>query len=157
MPTQQFIGNILDTERDILVHQVNGLGVMGAGLAKQIATRYPHVEIAYKKFVNAEASAPEDLLGTSLIVPANERLDIANVFGQARVGRDKRQTDYKALERALLAVAIRAQSENKTVAIPYKLGCGLAGGDWDVVSEMIDRAFDGVDVGIYHYTPGVSR
>lgn len=157
MPITHKNGNILDTTCDILVHQVNGLGVMGAGLAKQIAERYPHVERAYKRFVQTDGATPEELLGACLLAPASDHLTIANVFGQARIGRQKRQTDYKALENALIAVTARAYAESKTVAIPHKLGCGLAGGDWDVVEPMIERIFEGVDVTIYHYTPGVRR
>lgn len=157
MPTNQIIGNILDTDCDIVVHQVNGLGVMGAGLAKQIAERYPHVERAYKRFVHAMNRTPEDLLGECFFAGASDTLRIANVFGQARIGRDKRQTDYDALKTALHVVARVAIRNNQSVAIPYKLGCGLAGGDWDVVEPMIDEVFAGVDVSIYHYTPGGRR
>lgn len=157
MPTKQLIGNILDTNCDLLVHQVNGLGVMGAGLAKQIAGRYPHVERDYKRFVLGGDRNAQDLLGECLILKASDTLRIANVFGQAGVGRDKRQTDYDALKRGLDAVANVARKEKLSVAIPYKLGCGLAGGNWDIVETMIDLAFANVDVSIYHYEPGASR
>ena len=43
-------GNILHSGADIIVQQVNCRGVMGAGLAKQIATRYPDVLAMYKKY-----------------------------------------------------------------------------------------------------------
>ena len=34
-------GDILQSDADIIVQQVNCRGVMGAGLAKQIASQYP--------------------------------------------------------------------------------------------------------------------
>ena len=43
-------GNILDSDADAILHQVNCQGVMGAGLAKQIRGRYPNV---YEKYKNA--------------------------------------------------------------------------------------------------------
>lgn len=35
--------NILNSTETILVHQVNCMGVMGAGLALQIARKYPNI------------------------------------------------------------------------------------------------------------------
>lgn len=37
------------------------------------------------------------------------------------------------------------------IGFPYKIGCGLAGGDWDVVSAIIEREFEGYEVEIYEY------
>ena len=36
-------GNLLDKQWDIFCHQVNCKGVMGSGIAKQIAEKYPEV------------------------------------------------------------------------------------------------------------------
>ncbi|WP_223260709.1 hypothetical protein [Bacillus sp. LNXM65] len=37
-------GNILEASEDIICHQVNCKGVMGAGLAKQIKSKYPNIQ-----------------------------------------------------------------------------------------------------------------
>ena len=42
------VGNILNAEESIICHQVNVDGVMGGGLAKQVANAYPNVEKEYK-------------------------------------------------------------------------------------------------------------
>ncbi|MDM5320060.1 hypothetical protein QUF57_08725 [Bacillus pumilus] len=42
-------GNILETSEDIICHQVNCKGVMGAGLAKQIKSKYLNVYKEYKQ------------------------------------------------------------------------------------------------------------
>lgn len=156
MPIQTKNTNILTTDADILVHQVNGLGVMGAGLAKQIAHKYPHVERAYKRFVHEHGGTPETLLGQHQFV-ATDDFTVANVFGQARIGRDRRQTNYNALEKGLERVAHTARSNELSVAIPYGIGCGLAGGEWQVVSSIIEKVFVDVDVTLYKFTPGASR
>lgn len=36
-------GNIFDSECDIITNPVNCIGIMGAGLAKQFAIRFPRV------------------------------------------------------------------------------------------------------------------
>lgn len=54
-----------------------------------------------------------------------------------------RHTDYNALKKALLNLKAFCEDEEVTeVGIPYKLGCGLAGGDWDgVVYPMLQELF----------------
>jgi hypothetical protein len=33
------------------------------------------------------------------------------------------------------------ENEKRSTAIPYKIGCGLAGGDWEVVKGIIVEVF----------------
>lgn len=51
------IGDALNTDCDILCHQVNLQGVMGGGIAKQIAQRFPNVESEYVNFEKKLANA----------------------------------------------------------------------------------------------------
>jgi len=37
------------------------------------------------------------------------------------------------------------------VGVPYKMGCGLAGGDWDIVLKILNRQSEKHDVDIYIY------
>ena len=70
---------------------------------------------------------------------------VVNIFGQDNFGRNKVYTDYKALEngfdkfikdyRNSLNIMPEVQIP---IAIPYKIGCGLAGGDWGSVSTILD-------------------
>lgn len=149
-------GNILDATEDIIVHQVNCLGVMGAGLAKQIAQRYPIVKDKYVTFCNTSASR-QSLLGELHLVDTGERKLVANVFGQFDIKKnrlDKRvYTDFQALKLGLERVRNFAEAQSMSVAIPTHIGCGLAGGDWDEIKPMIENVFagSGVEVKFYHY------
>lgn len=132
---------------DLIVHQTNCKGVMGAGLARQIRSRWPKVYEEYHRFCQRE----ETLLGQMLACQAYPGGPvICNCFGQEGYGTDKRYTDYGALKNALICVKELAVVMAKTVpgmkghanvAIPYGIGCGLAGGDWQVVSEIINCVF----------------
>ena len=135
------IGNIFSSNADIIVHQVNCQGVMGAGLAKQVKSKYPQVFQAYQQ----ECRKPEDsLLGSALIVDAQDGRYIANCFAQKGYGRQQQQTDYAALRSSLQAVRSFAEADPaKSVAIPYGIGCGLGGGDWRTVLEIITQTFAG--------------
>ena len=146
-------GNILNATEDIICHQVNCKGVMGSGLAKQIKDKYPECYQAYKEFL--QIYKPNKALGKSQIVPCNDGKFVVNIYGQLNYGIDKQHTDYKALWNGLDSVANAVininKYKNKTVAIPYGIGCGLGGGDWNIVYAIIQEIFDsyGCDVTIY--------
>lgn len=137
-----FDKDIFTCTEDIIVHQTNCQGVMGSGIAKQVKEKYPEVFNAYYHY--CKTHIVPDLLGTSLICEANDGKIIANVFGQNGFGAGL-QTDYDALRNALQEVHDFAKENKKSVAIPYKLGCGLAGGDWNKVFDMITDVFSDID------------
>ena len=137
-------GNILTfPERDedtIICHQVNCKGVMGAGLAKQVRDKWPVVFSKYKKVCGT------DKLGDFQMVQVAPRLYIANLFGQLNFGRDERQTNYAALTAALFGAM--KEHPNATFRVPYGLGCGLAGGNWVTVLNLIEEAANAWNVNV---------
>lgn len=139
-------GNLLDCTENIIVHQTNCQGVMGSGLAKQIKAKYKEVFNGYYHY--CKTNEPTKILGSALICEANDGKYIANVFGQLGYGEGL-QTDYAALENALKEVYEFAKEKNLSVAFPYKLSCGLAGGDWTKVEEMLNTIFTDVEAKIY--------
>lgn len=139
---KEFDGNILDSGADIICHQVNCQGAMGAGLAKQIRHRWPMVYKHYKNF--CDINNPYDNLGNVQLVRVSDKQYIANIFGQLNYGRwNVRYTDYDALRKGFDYLAQLQNKKKFRVAIPYGIGCGLAGGDWSVVRSDIDSAFCG--------------
>lgn len=143
-------GNILDAKEDIIGHQVNCHSVMGAGLAKQIKLKYPNVYKEYMWYCDSFKNDKQQLLGQCYIVETdNDDKYIANIFGQYGFGRHERQTNYVALEMGLKNLKRIAHEHDKSVALPYGLGCGLAGGSWDIVYEIIDYVFEDHEVTLY--------
>lgn len=144
-------GDVLTSGADVIAHQVNCFGVMGAGVAKQIRTKYPKVYAEYKKICDDNQNNI-GLLGLSHWVPIGERQWIANLFGQHGYGRGDVYTVYPALKTALLRTVRGCEELEEQVvhtvrlALPYKIGCGLAGGDWRVVLPMIQKISEDTDV-----------
>lgn len=139
-------GDIFNCTENIIVHQVNCQGVMGHGLALQVKEKYPEVFNAY--FHYCKTNKAEDILGTSLICEANDGKYIANIFGQINYGEGL-QTDYEKLENGLNEIKEFACEKNLSIAIPYKIGCGLAHGDWNIVSKIVRKVFSKMDANIY--------
>lgn len=136
-------GDILESKCDIICHQVNCKGKMGAGLAKQIKDKYPKVYDAYHRITEHKG---ESLLGTNQFVAVGSDgvspYYICNMFGQDGYGTNRLQTDYTALEKCLKDLSQIVKEHRFSVAIPYGIGCGLAGGDWRIVQSLIEKYFD---------------
>ena len=77
-----------------------------------------------------------------------------NLFGHYNYGTDKKYTNVDALERAFVDCKNFAEVCSYSIAIPFGIGCGLGGADWDTeVRPMIERVFKDFpnDVEIWSY------
>lgn len=122
------IGDILNVKNGIIVHQVNCQYTMGAGLAKQIKQKYPKHYYDYKN--------TKPFMGNIVITEISKSLYIIGIYGQNDYGRGLK-TNYEALEEGMKKVNEFRMLKNLPVYIPYKIGCGLAGGDWEIVKNII--------------------
>jgi O-acetyl-ADP-ribose deacetylase (regulator of RNase III) len=140
-------GNILNAIEDVRCQQVNCQGVMGAGLALQVKNKYLEVYNEYIK--TCKQTSPQKLLGSVQYIECHDGYIFANLFGQLNYGKGQQYTLYSALKNCLEYVHDRAKKYEETVAIPYGIGCGLAGGDWEIVYKMIESIFSDYEVTIY--------
>lgn len=137
-------GDLLKAEEDILVHQVNVEGIMGGGVARQIAEKYLNVEKEYIKFCKKYNNDYQQLRGKVDLIKEKGKY-VANMFSQ-----DKSfNTDYEAMEIALEKIRDYAKQENLTVAMPFKIGCGIAKGEFNLVLDVISKVFKGYKVVLY--------
>jgi len=141
--------DILTVKHGIIGHQVNCMGVMGAGLALSIRKAYPQAYDDYK-----EAHSKSRLFLGNIIVSeisTEPPFFIMHMCGQHLYGREGQYTNYKALEICLKKihkfrdVHYGAFGKYGTfggmlpIYFPYRIGCGLAGGNWKTVLEIIER------------------
>lgn len=139
-------GNLLSAKEKVIAHQVNCFGV-AAGLAGAIFRKWPTAEHDYQQLI--KRCPPKSLLGMAQLTGEQKdraRHVICNLFGQYEPGP---AYNPKRLEQALEMLGNTARIMKWSVALPYKLSCGIAGGDWDEVLEIIERTMDGVDCVIY--------
>lgn len=148
--------DLLKSDCNFIVHQVNCQGKMNKGIASQVAKRFPHVTSCYKEKVKNAKENNISLLGQIQVVSicgkGNQYL--VNLFGQDRYGNGK-QTDLTAVRRGLLKVRQLAEPYNLSVAIPYHMGCGLGGERWENIYPIIEDIFGNtnIDVEICEYVP----
>ncbi len=145
MSVEYYNGDIFEAPIDILIHQANCQNTMGSGIAKDIRARFPEVYEADCKTIKGDRNK----LGTAsfcCIRRPDTRIKVVyNMYGQYYYGRDRRYTDYEAYYNGLEYIKdyiMRSGKEKMTVGIPYKMGCNLAGGDWNICETMIRSVFN---------------
>jgi len=80
-------------------------------------------------------------LGTFTFVTING-LTIINAYTQYHYGGGGCLFDYNAFERIL--TQIKDKFPGVRIGLP-KIGCGLAGGDWEAVVQIIDRILPDIE------------
>jgi O-acetyl-ADP-ribose deacetylase (regulator of RNase III) len=139
-----------------IIHQCNCFHTMGAGIAKQIALRYPEAVEADRE----TRFGSRDKLGTFSVAitstaPPEKR--VYNLYGQFDFGTDSRKTSYDALVDGLAKVKSHAIGHDLTrIGIPHNIGCKLGGGNWSLVYKIVADTFQnesGLDLFICEYDP----
>ena len=130
-------GDLLESGCEMICHQVNEYGYMGAGIAKQIRAIYPQCYYEYNKY----CQKTNRLYGT-VYFHKDKNIIIANCFSQV-CGR----TDIPSLRKVLVELSKYCEKKKiKTIGIPYRYGSGLAVGDWDEILSWFKYYFSKSEV-----------
>lgn len=124
-------GDIFSTDLTAIGHGVNVYGLMGAGIAKIVADRYPNVLLPYQQACKDKSLVP----GGAQFVEVEDGFFILNLASQDKPGPYAR---LEWLESSLSsAVSFCEQEGLAGFAIP-RIGAGIGGLDWDAVQEVIN-------------------
>lgn len=143
--------------KKIIAHVCNDEGGWGAGFVLALDKMSPHPKQSYKQlhetWTDWYGLTFIPLGATQLVgIPeSNGGVYVYNMIAQHRTIRNQpRPLCYKSLEVALTKLAETAQQIGASVHMP-RIGCGLAGGDWNVVESIINRTLTlrDVDVTVY--------
>ncbi|MEY9864199.1 O-acetyl-ADP-ribose deacetylase (regulator of RNase III) [Catenulispora sp. GAS73] len=137
--------------RRIVAHVCNDAGGWGKGFVVAVSRRWREPEAAYRLWYR-ERAMNDFALGAVQLVPVAEDLFVANMIGQHgdRPRPGNPPVRYAAIETALTALGGRALDLGATVHMP-RIGCGLAGGQWELIEPLIEErlAARGVAVTVY--------
>lgn len=135
--------DLLEYPADFIVHQANCFHTMGAGIAAQIRAKYPEAYEADCRTRKGDSSK----LGEYSWAKTKDNKYIFNLYSQHTFGREIKQTNYDAMVEGLERIkkvaerSISIIGHNTVVAVPYKIGCNLGGGDWKIVRAIISAIF----------------
>jgi O-acetyl-ADP-ribose deacetylase (regulator of RNase III) len=110
---------------------------MGSGVAKAIREKWPRVYEDYKN----EEKFKGLYEGSTIYTTVAENLVVASTVTQEFYGRDKSKVyvDYHAIQCCFSWIRRAAENTGLPVHFPL-IGCGLANGNWGVVSSIIEEA-----------------
>jgi O-acetyl-ADP-ribose deacetylase (regulator of RNase III) len=135
----------------IICHVCNDVGAWGAGFVLALSARWPDLRDEYRGWYAARDGFR---LGAVQFVPVEPYIWVANMVGQrgTKAGSKGPPIRYEALTVGLAVVGQHAVAERATVHMP-RIGCGLAGGKWELVEPLIAEHLSekGVAVTVYDF------
>jgi O-acetyl-ADP-ribose deacetylase (regulator of RNase III) len=133
MPLTVKNGNILHATEPFIFHQCNVITKTARGVAKQIFQAFPQA--------NTYSSGYRRVFGTASFHPSLTKIKptIINAYAQRTPGKPKTREEMDGRRRTLERILFNLPSNVHSIAVPWKIGCGLAGGDWSQHLEMLQR------------------
>ncbi len=146
MSIKVLIGDLFESEAEILVNTVNCVGVMGKGIALQFKKRYPDMMKDYKARCD------------SGLVKLGKPYLYENMFGKSILNFPTKD-HWRAVSRLHDVInGLNYFIENyqswgvKSIAFP-PLGCGNGGLEWETVGRVIFQMLSHLDIDIEIYAP----
>jgi O-acetyl-ADP-ribose deacetylase (regulator of RNase III) len=154
--------NVLDIPEGIIVHGCNSHGVMGSGIALEIKNRFPEVFAEYRRVYEEQGNVLH--LGQIIPVQVADKKWIINAITQKDYGRvnKNRYASYDAIatvfenvnEFAIGRGGVFDQHDDTWNVCFPKIGAGLAQGNWNIISSIIDESLhDSIQKTLYIFTP----
>ncbi len=134
-------GDVLKSNAFVISHGCNCRGGFGAGIAYQIAKKYPHVREAYlAKYRETDSWK----LGDVQFVPLDDTKTsfIANCATQDTYRGPGVHFNEQAFKTCMEKV--KQFANGKSIAMP-KIGAGLARGNWERIEVILNQVFDAND------------
>lgn len=137
------------SEKSIIAHCCNNIGGWGAGFVIPLAEKYPQAEQMYREWYKAgtkKIDYIDDLwrsvkfeLGETQFVKTHAGY-VANIIGQDGIATcgSVPPIRYEALRAGLHTVAQEALYNGCEVQMPM-IGAGLAGGNWEIIEQIIEE------------------
>lgn len=143
----------------IIPHVCNNVNAFGAGFAGAVATHYPLVKENYHMLgLNFLKKNPGHSQFVNVYTHPEYRhsLVFANMIAQNGLinENNKRPLNYAYLVKSMLNIKnyiLTNYKDNKIEIHCPKFGCGLAGGNWNFISDLIEDIWGDLVVVVYEY------
>lgn len=139
------------SENKIIVHICNDVGGWGKGFVVAISKKWKAHEKQYREWFKSKNDFE---LGRVQFVQVEENLWVANLIGQHKIiiknKNDEIPVRYNAIEEGLKVVSDFAKTNNTSVHMP-RIGCGLAGGKWEMIEPIILKTLSDQDIEVVVY------
>lgn len=133
----------------LILHICNDVGAWGAGFVLALSKRWPEPEDSYRAWFQSKKKFSVGNIQNVLVEPD---LFVINMLSQRGL-RCEGYTpmDYEALDCCLYKVAqLRSGPLVPSIHMP-RIGCGLAGGEWNLVEPIIENRLNKHNVTVYDF------
>jgi len=155
MIVKTIIGNLLEEYEkrniDVMVHGCNCFHTMGAGIAGQIAGKYPEVFEADKTTKFGDFKKLGTYTGHQYEFKKGKM--ILNLYTQFKPGAN---FEYTALIKVLKTLNRDFKNKGLIFGFP-EIGCGIGGGDWYFVEKLIQRYTTNLKIIVVKYDHGIKN
>ncbi|WP_084068219.1 macro domain-containing protein [Desulfocicer vacuolatum] len=137
----------VDGEFDVIIHGCNCFCTMGAGIARSIKAQFPEAfqaDLATKKGDRTKLGG----FSHAMVTQNGHAVIVINAYTQFHYSGNAVLADYDAITSVFRK--LKVQFSGKRFGFPL-IGAGLAGGDWQVISKIIDRELQGEDFTLVQY------
>jgi O-acetyl-ADP-ribose deacetylase (regulator of RNase III) len=139
-------------DNKVIVHICNDIGGWGKGFVMAISKRWKKPENQYREWFKSKDGFK---LGKVQFVQVEEDLWVANLIGQHKINKDENGNApirYDAIEQGLEEVASFAIENKANIHMP-RIGCGLAGGKWEMIEPIILKTLsdNNIEVTVYDF------
>jgi O-acetyl-ADP-ribose deacetylase (regulator of RNase III) len=130
-------GDLLSVTAGAILHGCNAQGVMASGVALAIKNKYPLAHEYYKR----DLAFMREPLGKISRYNVTRSLTIVNGITQDKFGREpgNRYLNYGALASVIRRTSVYCVDVGQPEFHIPKIGAGLAQGDWEIISEIIEQ------------------
>lgn len=158
-PLSVIKGDLLCAPQQVIVHQINCLCIRPHGLSAAVAARFPYAnvygqrrQVGRQNFaVEADRGTPGDIAVRTPDPSKGEAgPTVVGLYGQYDYGRPGRSwrtpahLDTASMRREWFVASLERLAEYMverglvSVAFPYAIGCGLAGGSWTAYKASLE-------------------
>jgi O-acetyl-ADP-ribose deacetylase (regulator of RNase III) len=141
--------NPLHEGHKIIAHICNDIGGWGAGFVLCLSQRWSKPQEDYLEWFNSKKNFA---LGEVQFVNVQDDISVANMIAQENIEplNGIPPIRYGALKECLEKVAEFALKNGSSVHMP-RIGCGLAGGEWEKVESIIKQSLLNANVDVFAY------
>lgn len=158
MKISYVVGNALEpidpVGRKIIAHCCNDVGGWGAGFVVAISKKWSQPEQAYREWARlGKIEGMPFKQGQCHVVPIpNTKIAVANIIGQSDCGyyMDLPPVRYGAIHEGFLRLRQRLHTTTWSLHMP-RIGCGLAGGEWGKIEDILNKVFAETNIPITVY------
>lgn len=144
-------GDATQHQNGVLVHCVNDLGVMGAGIALAIANKWPKVKEEYT--IWSEEFHPLFSLGYIQTIKVSNTLWVCNLFGQRGISKfhGMPPVRYQSIMEGLFRLRDFMEKEGLKEVVSGRMAAGLAGGSWQTIEKIFNKVFESSNINVIIY------